>query len=73
MKLSRRTFTQATLGAAAISVSGPLFAQDRPLRLGLLAPRSGVAAFMGEDSIRAVQWGWSESTGREGLRAGKWS
>jgi len=57
MKLSRRTFTQATLGAAAISVGGPLFAQDRPLRLGLLAPRSGVAAFQGEDSIRAVRWG----------------
>ena len=55
--INRRTFSKTALGAAGLAFGVPVFAQDKPLRIGLLASRSGVAAFLGEDSIRAVQWG----------------
>lgn len=70
MKLTRRTFAQVAVGAATVSMGLPVFAQNRPLRIGLLAPRSGVAAFQGEDSIRAVQWG-IERINRSGGIAGR--
>lgn len=55
--INRRQFSQAALGVAGFAIGAPAFAQNQPLRLGLLAIRSGVGAFLGEDSIRAVQWG----------------
>jgi branched-chain amino acid transport system substrate-binding protein len=34
----------------------PAIAQNRPVRIGILAPRSGIAAAPGENGIRAAQW-----------------
>lgn len=48
----------------------PAFAQQKPIRIGLLAPRAGVAAIVGEDSIRGVQWG-VERINRSGGIAGR--
>src|SRR5262249_7762135 len=60
MALSRRTLMQsaAALGAlaAAGKVAAPALAQAKPLRIGILAPRSGIAAAPGENGIRATQW-----------------
>jgi branched-chain amino acid transport system substrate-binding protein len=68
--INRRTFLRGALGGAALALGAPAIAQDRPLRLGLLAPRSGVGAFLGEDSIRAVRWG-ADRINRSGGIAGR--
>src|ERR1043166_5431558 len=60
MKLSRRTVLKsiAAPGAASVSaeVFAPAIAQVKPVRIGVLAPRSGIAAAPGENGIRATQW-----------------
>jgi branched-chain amino acid transport system substrate-binding protein len=60
MKVSRRTLLKSVAGAGAAFLSGPVFApaiaQNKPLRIGILAPRSGIAAAPGENGIRAAQW-----------------
>ena len=59
MSLSRRTFltSAASVGAlAAGGVCAPAIAQGKPVRIGILAPRSGIAAAPGENGIRATQW-----------------
>ena len=61
MALTRRTFltsTAAVAGAAVIAgpVSSPAIAQNKPLRVGILAPRSGIAAAPGLNGIRATEW-----------------
>src|SRR6195256_6938717 len=60
MTASRRTVLKsaAALGALAVSgkVVGPSIAQAKPVRVGILAPRSGIAAAPGENGIRATQW-----------------
>lgn len=68
--INRRIFLRGALGGAALALGAPAIAQDRPLRLGLLAPRSGVGAFLGEDSIRAVRWG-ADRINRSGGIAGR--
>lgn len=54
MNIKRRDFTKLAAGTAASSYlfGAPAFAQQKPIRIGLLAPRAGVAAIVGEDSIR---------------------
>src|SRR5229473_4045855 len=60
MTLSRRSLLKSAAAVGALSVSGgvfaPAIAQSRPLRIGILAPRSGIAAAPGENGIRATQW-----------------
>jgi branched-chain amino acid transport system substrate-binding protein len=56
MKVSRRSLLKSVAGAAAGAVFAPAIAADRPLRIGILAPRSGIAAAPGENGIRAAQW-----------------
>jgi branched-chain amino acid transport system substrate-binding protein len=60
MQVSRRSVLKSVAGAGAASLSGAVFApaiaQNRPLRIGILAPRSGIAAAPGENGIRAAQW-----------------
>jgi branched-chain amino acid transport system substrate-binding protein len=48
----------AAVGALATSaeVFAPAIAQNKPVRIGILAPRSGIAAAPGENGIRATQW-----------------
>ena len=60
MKLSRRalltSLAAAGAGATAPGVFAPTIAQAKPCRVGILAPRSGIAASAGESGLRATQW-----------------
>jgi branched-chain amino acid transport system substrate-binding protein len=60
MSLSRRSLLKSAAAAGALAASGevvaPAIAQNRPVRIGILAPRSGIAAAPGENGIRATQW-----------------
>jgi branched-chain amino acid transport system substrate-binding protein len=54
--MKRRQFTQAAaaLGAAAVSPFGIVRAQARALKVGVLLPRSGIQAGIGQDCHRVV-------------------
>src|SRR5262250_209354 len=56
MALSRRRFVASASAVAASGVFAPAIAQNSPLRIGILAPRSGIAAAPGLNGIRATQW-----------------
>jgi len=60
MAISRRTLLTSAAAVGALSASGQIFApaiaQNKPLRIGILAPRAGIAAAPGENGIRATQW-----------------
>src|SRR5215475_10231696 len=60
MKLSRRSIlkSMAATGAAGVSpgVFAPAIAQTRPVKLGILAPRTGIAASAGISGLRATEW-----------------
>src|SRR5262252_8944991 len=60
MAISRRKLlaSATALGAASVSsgVFAPAIAQNKPLRIGVLAPRSGIAAAPGLNGIRATEW-----------------
>ena len=60
MKLTRRAFSKlAGAGVAAAAMPrlfAPALAQSGPLKIGIIAPRSGVAGTAGECGIRAAQW-----------------
>lgn len=60
MPITRRKLLKTTAAAGALSAIGgvfsPAIAQNKPVRIGVLAPRSGVAAGFGENGIRATQW-----------------
>ncbi|HUA55486.1 MAG TPA: ABC transporter substrate-binding protein [Candidatus Sulfotelmatobacter sp.] len=62
MTTTRRTALKGLVGGlaglAAMPVIGaPAIAQARPLKIGILAPRSGVLGTVGECGLRGVQWG----------------
>src|SRR4030088_1440827 len=61
MKLTRRDFSRfagtGVLAAAVPTIAAPALAQEKPLRIGIIAPRSGAAGTAGECGIRAVEWG----------------
>jgi branched-chain amino acid transport system substrate-binding protein len=58
--VTRRQFnkliTSAGIAAVAPQLAAPAFAQQKPIRIGLLAARSGVASAIGEISLRSAQW-----------------
>src|SRR3981189_223152 len=60
MAISRRRLLASAAAVGALSTSGrvfsPAIAQNKPLRVGILAPRSGIAAAPGLNGIRATQW-----------------
>jgi branched-chain amino acid transport system substrate-binding protein len=56
MALSRRRFVASASAVAASGVFAPAIAQNSPLRIGILAPRSGIAAAPGLNGIRATEW-----------------
>jgi branched-chain amino acid transport system substrate-binding protein len=56
MALSRRRFVASASAVAASGVFSPAIAQNSPLRIGILAPRSGIAAAPGLNGIRATEW-----------------
>src|SRR3989441_7153227 len=75
MALSRRTLLKSAAGAGALSVSAAVFApaiaQNKPLRVGILAPRSGIAAAPGENGIRATQWAVERFNAQGGIAGRK--
>ena len=66
MKLTRRDLSKLAgaglVAAAAPRLFAPALAQDKPLRIGIIAPRSGAAGTAGECGIRAVQWATERMT-----------
>ena len=60
MRMNRRQFlkvTGVTAAAAAAGVETPAaFAQSGPVKVGVLAAKSGVLAPVGESGLRGVQW-----------------
>src|SRR5215217_5523618 len=60
MPVTRRRLLASAAAVGVVSASGrvfsPAIAQTKPLRVGILAPRSGIAAAPGENGIRATQW-----------------
>jgi len=71
MAISRRKLlaSAAALGAASASagIFAPAIAQNKPLRIGMLAPRSGIAAAPGENGIRATQWAVEKYNAKGGI------
>ncbi len=54
---NRRSVIKAIGAGFALSAIGlPAFAKDEPLKIGVLAPRGGVAGNIGECGLRGVQW-----------------
>src|SRR3712207_4329043 len=74
MTLTRRTFTRSLAAAGVIGamprIGTPALAQQKPVRVGILAPRSGVAGTAGECGLRAAQWA-AERMNRDGGIAGR--
>jgi branched-chain amino acid transport system substrate-binding protein len=64
---SRRTFLKLSGGALALSpfASAPSFAQSPPVKIGVLAARSGVLASIGECALATVQW-WADGVNKSG-------
>ena len=60
MPVTRRSLLASAAAVGVVSASGrvfsPAIAQTKPLRVGILAPRSGIAAAPGLNGIRATQW-----------------
>jgi branched-chain amino acid transport system substrate-binding protein len=59
MRTTRRQLGLATAGAAVAAAGGlplPAIAQPRPLRVGILAPRAGVAGTVGECGLKGVEF-----------------
>src|SRR5258708_12418288 len=59
MKLSRRTLLKSAAASALVAPAGvfaPAIAENKPLKIGVLAPRAGLAASPGISGIRATEW-----------------
>ncbi|MFG1398299.1 ABC transporter substrate-binding protein [Roseixanthobacter pseudopolyaromaticivorans] len=74
MNITRRTLMggigAAGLAVAAPGIFAPAIAQAKPVRIGILAPRSGAMGTVGECGIRAVQWA-AERMNKDGGIAGR--
>jgi branched-chain amino acid transport system substrate-binding protein len=64
---SRRDFLKISSGAVALSsfATTPSFAQSQPVKIGVLAARSGVLASIGECALTTVQW-WADGVNKAG-------
>src|SRR5436305_11399481 len=75
MAISRRTLLKSTAAVGAFALPGhfpaPAIAQSAPLRIGILAPRSGIAAAPGENGIRATQWAAEKFNAQGGIAGRK--
>ena len=75
MPISRRTLLRFATAASALSASGQVFApaiaQNKLVRIGILAPRSGIAAAPGENGIRATQWAVERFNAQGGIAGRK--
>jgi branched-chain amino acid transport system substrate-binding protein len=75
MAITRRTLLKSAAAASTLvlpgRVSAPAIAQSAPLRIGILAPRSGVVAGPGENGIRATQWAVERFNSQGGIAGRK--
>src|ERR1043166_10052504 len=75
MLVSRRRLlaSAAAVGAAtaAPGIFSPAIAQNKPVRIGILAPRSGIAAAPGENGIRATRWATEKFNAQGGIAGRK--
>src|SRR6266508_5743903 len=75
MAISRRRLLASAAAVGALSTSGRVFgpavAQAKPVRIGILAPRSGIAAAPGENGIRATQWAVERFNAQGGIAGRK--
>ena len=77
MKFTRRNLLKsaAAVGAvAAVPGSGifaPAIAQNKPLKIGVLAPRTGLAASPGISGIRAAEWAVEKMNAAGGIAGRK--
>src|SRR3974390_3003644 len=75
MSITRRKLLQGTAVIGALSAVGEIFspaiAQNKPVRIGILAPRSGIAASPGENGIRATQWAIERFNAQGGIAGRK--
>ncbi len=61
MHIKRRKLLQAIGGAGVVAaaspyLSFPAFAQNTPLKVGIIAPKAGIAGTIGECGLRGTQW-----------------
>ncbi len=74
MKISRRAFVAGIAASSSSSLTSsfaaPAIIKKTPLRIGILTPKSGVAATIGECGLRAVQWA-AERVNKSGGIAGR--
>src|SRR6185503_6047163 len=60
MTISRRTVLKSMASASALAlpqgVFAPAIAQAGPLKLGILAPRTGIVASAGISGMRGTEW-----------------
>lgn len=54
------------LGASGL-LGAPAIAQNAPLRIGIIAPRGGMAGTAGEGGIRAVEWSVEQLNAANGI------
>ncbi|HET7154479.1 MAG TPA: ABC transporter substrate-binding protein, partial [Hyphomicrobiaceae bacterium] len=75
MKLSRRSVLKsiAATSAAATSpgVFAPAIAQAGPVKIGILAPRTGIAASPGISGLRATEWAVERFNAQGGIAGRK--
>lgn len=67
----RRDVLKAAGAGVALGATGllgaPAFAQNKPIRIGILAPRGGVAGTIGECGLRGVEWAASRINAGGGI------
>ena len=71
MGLTRRKFGQGIAAGAAAALTtrfaAPALAHNTKLRIGILAPRGGAAATIGECGLRGVEWGAERINKQDGI------
>src|SRR6187551_3485989 len=71
MAITRRSLLTSAAAVGAMTASGQVFApaiaQNKPVRLGILAPRSGIAAAPGQNGIRATEWAVERYNAKGGI------
>jgi branched-chain amino acid transport system substrate-binding protein len=74
MSISRREFVAGAAAAGTVTLTSsfpaPALVKDNPLRIGILTPKTGAAATIGECGLRGVQWA-AERVNKAGGIAGR--
>lgn len=63
----RRTLKVLGAAVAVGAVGAPVLAQNRPLRIGVIAPRGGVTGTVGECGLRGMQWATQKLNAANGI------